>query len=359
MLKRALVCLLVVGFSNTAQAQGYRLETVAGDLSWPWSIAFLPDGSFLVAELDGQLRRVNSGGEAGPDIEGVPGVYFAGQGGLFDIVLHPRFPENQVVFLSYAEGTPKDNGTAIARATLRNNSLENVEVIFRVAPRKDTPVHYGGRMAFLQDGTLLLTTGDGFNYREKAQDKSSQLGKIIRINEDGSPAEGNPFPESPYVWSYGHRNAQGLAVSRSGSVYMHEHGPRGGDELNLVEPGMNYGWPAITFGLDYSGAHVSPFTEWEGMAQPLYHWVPSIGPSGFTIYEGELFPQWQGAMFVGALIDNEVRRLHLECGKVVAEFPMFREIGQRIRDVRTGPDGALYIVTDGSAGKIIRVIPEQ
>ena len=359
MLERTLLCLLLAGLWNTATGQDYRLETVADDLSWPWSIAFLPDGSLLVAELDGQLRRIGPNGKTGPDIENLPEVYFAGQGGLFDVTLHPGFEENQRIYLSYAEGTPGDNGTAVARARLAGNAVQDVEVIFRTGPRKKTPVHYGGRMAFLEDGTLLLTTGDGFNYREAAQDKESQLGKIIRIHDDGTPPKDNPFPESPYVWSYGHRNPQGLAVSRSGLVYMHEHGPRGGDELNLVESGVNYGWPAITYGLDYSGAVISPYTEWEGMAQPVHYWVPSIGPSGLAIYEGELFPRWRGNLFVGALINREVRRIELEDGRAASETPMFGEIGQRIRDVRTGPDGALYIVTDGTAGKIIKVLPER
>jgi glucose/arabinose dehydrogenase len=258
--------------------------------------------------------------------------------------------------MSYAEGSQKNNGTAIARGKLVENRLENVEVIYRNAPRKDTPVHYGGRMAFLADGTLLLTTGDGFDYREAAQDVLSGLGKVIRIKDDGSPAYGNPFAESPYVYSYGHRNPQGLAVSRSGRIWLHEHGPRGGDELNRIEAGVNYGWPAITFGLDYNGAIISPYTEWEGMAQPEHYWVPSIAPSGLTIYEGDLFPQWKGDLFVGALVNREVRRLDLVNGEVVAEETLFSELNDRIRDIRSGPDGALYILT---SEKIVRVVPAE
>jgi glucose/arabinose dehydrogenase len=354
MIHRLLVCLLALGVSTSTAAVEYRLETFAGGLSQPWSIAFLPDGSSLVTELGGQLRRVDASGQVGESIGNVPDVYFDGQGGLFDVLLHPDFSQNGLVYLSYAEGNPKNNGTVIARGKLVENRLENVAVIFRNAPRKDTPVHYGGRMAFLADGTLLLTTGEGFDYREAAQDVSSGLGKVLRMNGDGSPAQGNPFAESPYVYSYGHRNAQGLVISRSGTIWLHEHGPRGGDELNRIEAGANYGWPAITYGLDYNGAIISPYTEWQGMAQPEHYWVPSIAPSGLTIYEGDLFPEWQGDLFVGALVNREVRRLDLVNGEVVAEETLFSELDDRIRDVRSGPDGALYILT---TDKVVRVVP--
>lgn len=342
---RMAVLIISLGLSSHAQSGDYRLETWAAGLNLPWSIAFLPDGSALVTELGGQLRRIDVSGQPGSPVTNVPAVYFAGQGGLFDVALHPRFAENQLIYLSYAEGGKDDNGTAVARARLSNNELQDVQVIFRNYTRKDTPVHYGGRLAFLPDGTLLLTTGDGFDYREAAQDIDSGLGKVLRMNDDGTPAGSNPFPGAPYVYSYGHRNPQGLAVSRSGEIWLHEHGPRGGDELNRIEPGVNYGWPAITHGVDYSGAVVSPFTEWDGMAQPVHYWVPSIAPSGLAIYEQDLFPGWNGDLFVGALVDQEVRRLELSDGKVISEEPVFSEIAARIRDVRPGPDGMLYILT--------------
>jgi len=354
LIRHIVFCVLLMSISTGLSAAGYRLETWAEGLVLPWSIAFLPDGSALVTELGGQLRRLDATGTVSEPIENVPAVYFAGQGGLFDVLPHPDFSRNQLIYLSYAQGRMKNNGTAIARARLVDNHLEEVEVIFRNFTRKDTAVHYGGRMAFLADGTLLLTTGDGFDYRESAQDVTSGLGKLIRINDDGSAAQGNPFPESPYVYSYGMRNQQGLAVSRSGVIWLHEHGPRGGDELNRIEPGVNYGWPAITFGKDYNGAVISPYTEWEGMAQPVHYWVPSIAPSGLTIYEGNLFPEWKGDLFLGALVDHEVRRLDLSGGKVIGEEALFSELDARIRDVRTGPDGALYILTPK---RIVRVVP--
>jgi glucose/arabinose dehydrogenase len=338
------------------RAAEYRLETWADGLNLPWSLAFLPDGSALVTELGGTLRLVSADGQVSGPLDGVPGVYFAGQGGLFDVVLHPEFAANRQVYLSFAEGSPGNNGTAVARGYLSDNGLQDVGIIFRNFSRKDTPVHYGGRMAFLPDGTLLLTTGDAFDDREAAQDVSSGLGKVLRMNDDGTPAAGNPFPSSPYVYSYGHRNPQGLAVSDSGVIWLHEHGPRGGDELNRIEPGVNYGWPAITYGVDYSGAIISPYTEREGMAQPLYHWTPSIAPSGLAIYSGGLFPDWEGDFFIGALVDREVRRIDIEAGRVLAEEGLFESLDARIRDVRNGPDGALYLLTPD---RIVRVSPQR
>jgi glucose/arabinose dehydrogenase len=334
----------------------YTLQTVATGLDKPWSLAFLPEGGYLVTELGGNLRQVSTGGEISEPLAGVPAVYFAGQGGLFDVVLHPGFASNRLVYLSYAEGVPKDNGTAIARGRLADGALQDVEVIFRMQTRKDTPVHYGGRMAFLADGTLLLTSGDGFNYREAAQDVQSQLGKLLRMTDDGQPAAGNPFPEAPYVYSYGHRNPQGLAVSLGGTIWLHEHGPKGGDEVNRIVAGANYGWPAITFGLDYSGQIISPHTAWTGMEQPEHYWVPSIAPSGLAVYEGEMFPEWQGDLFIGALVNQDVRRLDVTGGETGSEEKLFSELKARIRDVRVGPDGAIYILTNGMPGELVRVI---
>ena len=346
--------LLALGLAPGTDAADYRLEDWATGLSQPWSIAFLPDGSALVTELGGTLRRIDRGGRVSEPLANVPEVYFAGQGGLFDVVLHPDFESNGLVYLSYAEGGPDDNGTAVARGRLSGNALHSVELVFRNFSRKDTPVHYGGRLAFLPDGTLLLTTGDGFDYREDAQDVTSGLGKVLRMNDDGNPAGGNPFPASPWVYSYGHRNAQGLAVTAQGTIWLHEHGPRGGDEVNRIEKGVNYGWPAITYGLDYSGAVISPYTEREGMAQPERQWTPSIAPSGLSVYEGPLFAEWQGDLLIGALVAREVRRLDLEAGRVVGEDALFSELDVRIRDVRVGPGGVIYLLTPD---RVVRVMP--
>jgi len=356
LINRLCICILTFSLATCAQAEDHQLEFWAEGLDLPWSIAFLPDGSALVTELGGKLKRLDESGKAGPPIENVPAVYFAGQGGLFDVLPHPAFSQNGQIYLSFAEGSPANNGTAVAKGKLDGDTLKNVEIIFRNFTRKDTPVHYGGRMAFMADGTLLLTTGDGFNYREAAQDISSGLGKVLRMNDDGSPASGNPFPDSPYVYSYGHRNPQGLAISDAGVIWLHEHGPKGGDELNRVEAGVNYGWPAITYGLDYSGAVVSPYSEWEGMAQPEHYWVPSIAPSGLAVYEADLFPEWKGDLFVGALVNQEVRRLEFMAGKMTREESMFGKLSARIRDVRQGPGGELYILTPDS---VIKVIPKK
>ncbi len=359
-LKHGWLFLLLAGFCATASAQAYKLTTIASDLDFPWGIDFLPSGQLIVTELGGQLRIIETDGTVSTPLAGVPSVYRAGQGGLFDVLLHPDYVNNGLLYLSYAAGNKQSNATTVARARLIGGGLADVEVIFAASPSKAAAVHYGGRMAWLGDGTLLLTTGDGFDLREKAQDLSTHFGKTLRMNADGSPAAGNPFSDAPYVWTYGHRNSQGLTVARDGRVFLHEHGPRGGDEVNLLEPGNNYGWPAITYGLDYNGAYVSPFTEHEGMEQPKHYWTPSIAPSGLMIYEGGLFPEWQNSLFVGALNDNEVRRLSLGGGdgtEVTAEEPLFSQLDVRIRDVREGPQGKIYILTDSNPGAVIRVDP--
>lgn len=353
---KSLLPILLLAVALPAAAQ-YRLETVATGFDYPWCIAFLPDGSMLVSELGGTLQRVARSGERRP-VSGVPAVYRAGQGGLFDVLPDADFAANGIVYLSYAEGTPDANRTAVARARLTGDTLSEVKVIFRVSPDKDTPVHYGGRLLQLADGSLLLTTGDGFDYREAAQDLGSQLGKTVRFGPSGAAAAGNPFSVAPYVWTYGHRNPQGLAQAPNGDVYLHEHGPRGGDEVNRLERGENYGWPAITYGLDYNGAIVSPYTEWPGMVQPLHYWVPSIAPSGAAFYSGTAFPEWRGDLFVGGLVSRDIRRLDMDAGRIVAEEPIAGDLGARIRDVRAGPSGELWFLTDGENGALMRIVPD-
>lgn len=349
---------LLVMFSHLSWAEDYTLETVAEGLNHPWSVTFLPDGDYLVAFRVGEVRRISAAGEVGEAIGNAPETYFAGQGGFFDVILDPDFATNQIVYLSYAGGTPDSNGTTIMKARLDANEFKDAETIFSATP-KDTPQHYGGKMIFLSDNTLMLTTGDGFEYREAAQDKQSQLGKIIRLHRDGSVPSDNPFSAdetgNPFVYSYGHRNPQGLVMAANDQIYLHEHGPKGGDEVNLVSPGSNYGWPAVTHGENYSGAYVSPLKQAPGITEPKHVWVPSIAPSGMAYYSGQMFPEWQGNLFVGALVDQEVRMLELSGEKVINETTLFKEIGERIRDIRQGPNGELYIVTDGENGKIVRV----
>lgn len=360
---KAVIAMLFSALAATAAAATpYKLVTVAEGLDFPWCLAFLPDGEMLVTELGGALRRISPAGDVGEPIAAVPAVHRAGQGGLFDVLPHPDFATNRTIFLSYAAPPANDNATEVLRARLVDGALTDRELIFAVRPRKPTPVHYGGRMVFLPDGTLVLTTGDGFDYREAAQDLGNLMGKTIRIDVDGSIPVDNPFvgrdDAADAVYSYGHRNPQGLALGPDGTLYLHEHGARGGDETNRVVAGANYGWPAVTHGVDYNGAFISPFREAPGMAAPMHVWTPSIAPSGLAVYTGDRFPGWHGDLFVGALVDRDVRRLDVEDGTLVGEESLFGELGRRIRDVRSH-DGYLYIVEDGPDAQIVRVEPAQ
>lgn len=350
----------------------YRLETVAEGLAFPWRLAFLPNGDALVTERGGTLRILRDGVLDPTPIAGVPPVYVRGQGGLFDVLLHPQFAANRWVYLSYAHGGPEGNATRLARARFDGEGLTGVEVLFTVAPMKRPPLHYGGRMLFLPDGTLLLTTGDGFVHREAAQRLDNLFGKVVRLDADGTAPADNPFVGDPdahdAIWTYGHRNPQGLAVAvdlavaavdEAGAlrVYLHEHGPRGGDELNLLVAGRNYGWPVATFGIDYNGASISPFTEYAGMESPLLHWTPSIAPAGMAYYDGEAFPAWRGDLFATSLVFRNAERIDLEAGVVVGQERVFAEVNERLRDVIAGPDGMLYLLTDSAEGRVIRVVP--
>jgi aldose sugar dehydrogenase len=362
MVRRVLAGLLAVCLgSAVAAAPGVpRIEMIASGLNHPWSMAFLPDGRVLVTERAGRLRVVAKGAAPGT-ISGVPKVYEASQGGLFDVVLHPGFATNGMLYLSYAAGTPTANFTRIMRARLVGNALVEQKVIFEVSPAKNTPVHYGGRMAFLGDGTLAMTVGDGFDFREQAQRLESGLGKVIRIKDDGSIPLDNPFVgkqgAQPSIWSYGHRNEQGLAYDAvSGRLYEQEHGPRGGDEINVIVRGGNFGWPVATKGVDYSGASISPFKTYKGMIDAIVVWVPSIAPSGLAVYRGAMFPEWDGDLLVGALAAQELRRVDLDAaGKVAGQERIFPEIAVRVRDVRVAPDGAIWVTTDEDAGKVLRI----
>ncbi|MDM3872279.1 PQQ-dependent sugar dehydrogenase [Porticoccus sp. W117] len=360
LLVRFVLCLL---FSSAAWAQ-YQVETVAEELNYPWSIAFLPGGDMLVTERGGQLRMIRDGRLLSQSISGVPKAHVQGQGGMLDVLLAEDFEQSGVVYLSYAHGDRKRKTLRIAKGKLVGMKLTDVEVIFSAEPWRDRAIHYGGRMVWLPDGTLLAANGDGGNHREQAQKLDNHYGKSIRLNPDGSVPKDNPYvgkPDvRPEIWSYGHRNPQAIVYDAdSDSVYMHEHGPKGGDELNLVKPGKNYGWPAITYGIDYNGSIISPHTELPNMEQPLVYWVPSIAPAGMTQYKGSAFPQWQNNLFVAALKEQSVRRLTLDKGKVVDQEILFKELGARIRDVRTGPDGYLYLLTDSSSGKVLRVKPKK
>jgi aldose sugar dehydrogenase len=343
---------------------GYKVTEIAKGLDHPWSMAFLPDGSMLVTERVGRLRLIKDGALLPEPIGGVPAVHTGSQGGLFDIVLHPNFAQNQIVYLTYAAGTKTANDTQVARARFDGRMLQDLQVIFKAMPLKDTDNHYGGRLAFLPDGTFALTIGEGFEYREQAQNLSSDLGKIVRLNEDGTVPKDNPFvgraSVRPEIYTWGHRNEQGLIFDApSGRLYETEHGPRGGDELNIIVAGRNYGWPVITYGMDYSGAYVSPYTQRPGLEQPVTYWTPSIAPSGLAIYRGDRFPAWRGDLFVGALAFKHLRRVHLdERGNIVDQEQLLNDLHWRIRDVRVS-DGYLYVCTDETDGRVLKLEPSN
>lgn len=349
--------LLVGGTTPTA----YRLQTVATGLDHPWSLAFLPDGRVLVTERAGRLRIIAGGKLLPGAIGGLPVVYNEGQGGLFDVVLHPKFASNRLLYLSFAGGSERANATRIVRARLDGSTLTAAREIFRVRPDKASDQHFGGRMAFLGDGTLLITTGEGFAYREAAQQLGSQLGKVIRLNDDGSIPANNPFVgragADPAVFSWGHRNPQGLAYDPvTGRIYEQEHGPKGGDEINILAAGANYGWPRASFGVNYDGTSVSPNKRVAGMVDAITVWVPSIAPSGLAVVQGPMFPAWRGDLLVGALAGAQVQRVALDAaGKVVGRSRVFPEIDTRVRDVRVAPDGAIWVTTDEDDGRVIRI----
>ncbi|MBU0784711.1 MAG: PQQ-dependent sugar dehydrogenase [Gammaproteobacteria bacterium] len=363
----ALALLLGVGLAlpqGDAIAQGskpYKIETVVEGLESPWSMAFLPDGRALITEKPGRLRLLGTDGklQAKP-LSGVPQVFYSGQAGLFDVLPATDFAQSQQIFLSYACGNRSANHTCVSSATLGANGLESVKEIFRSQMAKSGSAHFGGRLVWLPDNTLVITLGDGYSYREEAQNLSNHLGKIVRINADGSVPKNNPFVgkpgAKPEIYSYGHRNVQGLAYdAATKQLISHEHGPRGGDEVNVITPGINYGWPKATYGIDYSGAQISPYNEYEGTQQPAIYWVPSIAPSGITVYNGDMFPQWKGSLLVGALKAKQVSRVVLKGNKAAEVDVLFKEVGERIRDIRTGPDGAIYLLTDNADGRVLRV----
>ena len=357
--------------SDVPAEQGFRVVALIRGLEHPWGMAWLPNGDILVTERPGRLRRVRDGKLFSDKIAGVPEVFDSGQGGLLDVSLHPRFEENRQVYFTYAHGNTIANRTRVATAVLNANRLENWRVIFEVATNKIGGQHFGSRLLWLPDETLLVSIGDGGNppvrlkgdwIRKQAQNRRSHLGKILRFKDDGSVPADNPFANSddalPSIWSYGHRNIQGLAYDHLRSmVWASEHGALGGDELNLIRAGKNYGWPTVTFSREYfDGSKISPHTSKIGMVDPQVVWMTAIAPSGLMVYTGRHFEQWRGDVFVGGLKSQDIRRINLnEGGQVLAQSAL--RIGQRVRDVRQGPDGLPYVLTDESNGSLIRLEP--
>ncbi len=346
---------LVAGLPAIEAAEPLRIEILTRDLDSPWGLAQLPDGGWLVTERSGQLLRLDSRGTRVAAITNTPKVFVEAQGGLLDAVLHPQFASNHRIYLSYARGELRHSQLVVARAEIRAGSLQNLQTVFESAPRK-TAVHYAGSLAFMRDGTLLITVGDGFEERELAQNLSVLRGKVVRINDDGSPPADNPFvgrtDAHPLIWSYGHRNPQGLGIDpATGIVYVSEHGPQGGDEINVIERGVNYGWPVATHGIDYSGGKISPFQTYAGMREPMLFWDPSIAPAGLAVYRGSEFPEWSGDLLVGVLRDRQLRRIAIENGKVQSQQVLLADRGARFREVQVGADGAIYTLAESIYGK--------
>jgi glucose/arabinose dehydrogenase len=344
----------------------FDVVVLAKGLDHPWAVEPLPGGDLLVSERPGRLRIVTAGGELGEPIEGLPEVADSGQGGLLDVALGPAFERDRTIYWSYSEPRESGNATSVARGTLAEDRrrLEGVRVIFRAEPAYDGNKHFGSRLAFGPDGMLYVTLGERSDrsMRPQAQQLDSHMGKILRLTPDGQAAPGNPFagrPDAlPEIWSLGHRNVQAADFDAQGRLWEVEHGARGGDELNRVEKGRNYGWPLVTYGEEYSGEPIAgSSTSRPGFEPPVYYWDPVIAPSGAEFYEGDAFPAWRGSLFVGGLIAASLVRLAIEDGRVTGEEHLLADRGQRVRDVREGPDGALYVVTDEGDGELWRIAP--
>jgi aldose sugar dehydrogenase len=347
-----------------ADRSQWTLTPVAEGLNHPWGLAFLPGGDVLVTERDGGLRVIRGGKLVPEPVTGVPAALTGGQGGLFDVIADPLFSDNRTIYLAFSSGDDKANATTVISAVFDGKALSDVKTIFQATPKKDTLVHYGGRLLFLPDGTLLISLGDGFIHREEAQNLANDYGKIVRINKDGTIPADNPFAgqdgKRGEIFTWGHRNVQGLARDPvTGTIYESEHGAAAGDEINVLKPGANYGWPSITYAMDYSGAVISPETAREGMEQPIAYWTDeTLAPSGLAVYRGTAFPQWDGDLLVGSLTQGEVRRLDLDAGgKVVGQDRLFKDADARIRDVRVAPDGTIWLLTDTADGKVLRADP--
>lgn len=349
--------------AETLPSQHYRLRvvTVAEGLEHPWSLAWLPDGRMLVTEREGRLRIVAPDGSLSAPVAGLPEIADRGQGGLLDVLVDPAFEESRTIYFSFSEPGEGGAGTAVARAVLDGERLSDLEVIFRQVPKSGGGRHFGSRLVMARDGTLFVTVGER-GQRDRAQDTTINRGQVVRINTDGSIPPDNPFVGRegyrPEIWSFGHRNPQGAALHpETGELWITEHGARGGDEVNVSRAGRNYGWPVIAYGRHYSGGKIGEGTRKEGMEQPVHFWDPSIAPSGMAFYTGDRFPAWRGNLLVGALKFRLVTRLVLDGERVVEKERFLEDFGARIRDVRQGPDGYVYLVTDESDGRILRLEP--
>ena len=339
----------------------YKYETVLDNLDDAWSFVFLNEDTILYTEMPGKLKIASLTNKSIIDVGNVPEVAYSSQGGLSEVILDPDFDSNNKIYISYS--AKKDNKKItlyLSSADLKNNELVNRKVIFEANAFRRSPAHMGAKIAFLNDGTLLLTSGDGYDHREKAQKLDNHFGKIIRINKDGTIPQDNPFILNQNalsdIYSYGHRNMQGLVVTSSGLIFEHEHGPKGGDELNIIKPSLNYGWPAITYGIDYSGAVISPFTEKDGMEQPLLYWIPSIAPSDMIFYEKDVYPELKNNFLITGLVSKDVKQININ--DLTTQKSLFSDLKSRLRNIQDSPQGYIYILTDGPNNKLIKILPK-
>ncbi|PTT17926.1 hypothetical protein DBR12_16840 [Acidovorax sp. HMWF029] len=372
-ISRVKVAIFFIAFgcvaSSGAQNSGptVSLVPVASGLANPWALAFLPDGQFLVTERPGRMRVVSATGQVGPALAGVPTVAVGGQGGLLDVVTDADFARNRRIYFCFSEpaASGAGNSTAVARATLAVDarSLQDVRVLFSQRPKVESALHFGCRIVQAPDGNLFVALGERYHRKDDAQKLDNHHGKVIRITPDGGVPPGNPFASQPgalaEIWSYGHRNPQGATIGPDGKLWMHEHGPQGGDEINLPQPGRNYGWPVVTFGENYGGGKIGEGTAKAGMEPPLHQWTPSIAPSGMAFLTSPRYGMaWQGSLMVGSLKFGTLHRLELSGGRVQREERLLQGNGERIRDVRQGPDGLIYMVTDSPQGRLLRLQPD-
>ena len=361
MSKIILVVAILLQISVVSAASGYRIETLVEDLEYPHGIAFLPNGDLLITEKPGRLRVISGNVLQPKPVSGVPKVHFDHYSGLLDIALHPRFSENRLVYLSLIQRAGKLSTLHIVRGRYEDGRLSDVINIFTVEQVKKNAIFFGARMAFLPDDSLLFTVGDGYDTREEAQNLNNELGKIIRLKDDGGIPENNPFVGKSNIkraiWSYGHRNVLGIMYdSVTETVYAHDNGPWGGDELNIIESGKNYGWPFASYGKDYSGALVTPFKVYPNTEEPILQWTPSLAPSGITQCRNCQWDDWEGDLFIGMLAGRQVRRIRLQDNVVVEQEVLFANLNERIRDLRFSPAGELYLLTDGDKGRLLKVI---
>lgn len=366
---RRVAALVLLAAAGSAAAQALNPASVVRGLAHPWGLAFLPDfereGRMLVTERDGRMRIVDTRGRLGPPLAGLPPVDARGQGGLLDVVIDPKFEQTRWVYWSYSERGEGGNSTAVARARLESEGLQgrlvDVQVVFRQVPKYSSSLHFGSRLVFARDGRLFVTLGDRSSRRDDAQTLDNHHGKVVRIEPDGRVPGDNPFAgragARAEIWSFGHRNVQGAALHpQTGELWTHEHGPQGGDELNVTEAGRNYGWPVISYGAEYgSGTRIGEGSAKPGMEQPVVHWVPSIATSGMAFLTSDRYPGWKGDLFVGALRARQLVRLRLEGRRVVQQERLLQDFGERIRDVRQGPDGWIYLLTDSGDGQVVRL----